>query len=466
MGKRENQTDRHRHPDSPGRISIASIISFVLFVSPFTLPHFPKVPPTYAAAIDSTLASTTTPEGRLAVFDDAWQTVYDRYYDVNFHGVDWWGQRPLLRAEAANARGPRELYAVIHRLLASLQDAHTRAYSPEEKFDWQHPRFVTVGLSLREIQGEVTVVAVERGSTAQRLGIRAGDLIETIEGQPARSQLAQKLREQAGSSTPQAARLFALAALTDGPLETAVTLEWKGTDDKVHQASLSRERHERSFALRIHHQRGVALVAIDAFTHTLALEFARAMNGKLGHASGLVLDLRNNGGGDAEAMAEIASSLLPTATGLGRFIDRHGNVALKLETTTRPRLSARFLSAQGFKPLRVPIVILTSERTSSAAEILIAALKQSGNTTVLGSQTCGCVLAVRTRHALPDGGELDVSELDYQTAMGVRLEGVGIAPDEIFTLTRRDIYAGRDRMMEAAVARLRDPKVRRQALPL
>src|ERR1700730_13211645 len=124
--------------------------------------------------------STATPEGRLAVFDDAWQTVYDRYYDSRFHGVDWWAQRALFRNLAADARGPRELYTVLRHFLAALRDAHTRVYAPEEKFDWQHPRFVTTGLSLREIQGAVTVIAVEPESEAERLGIRAGDVIETI----------------------------------------------------------------------------------------------------------------------------------------------------------------------------------------------------------------------------------------------------------------------------------------------
>ena len=389
----------------------------------------------------------------MAVFDDAWQTVYDRYYDAHFHGVDWWGQRALFRTQAADARGVRELYAVLRRLVAPLQDAHTRVYAPEEKFDWQHPRFVTTGVSLREIEGQPTVVAVERGSDAERAGIRAGDTIETIDGESATARLEQRLREQAGSSTPQAARLFALASLTDGPPDTAVSIEWKSADNKIGKASLRRQWHERDFVLRIERHRGVTVVTIDAFTPQLALEFARAMNRQLSKSSlarGIVLDLRNNGGGDAEAMAEIASYFLPLGTGLGRFTDRHGNVALKLETGP-----TALLTAQRIKPLQVPLVILTSERTSSAAEIFVAALKRTANAGVLGSQTCGCVLAVRTRHALPDGGELEVSELDYQTELGVRLEGRGIAPDEVVGLTRRDVYSGHDRILESAFSRLK-----------
>ena len=149
-------------------------------------------------------------------------------------------------------------------------------------------------------------------------------------------------------------------------------------------------------------------------------------------------------------MAEMASVFLPAATRLGQFMDRQGNVALALET------DATFATAfDRISGTQMPLVILISERTSSAAEILVAALQQAAGVVVVGGQTCGCVLAVRTRHALPDGGELDVSELDYRTAKGVRLEGRGITPDESVSLTRRDLYAHRDRLLEAALARLR-----------
>ena len=69
---------------------------------------------------------------------------------------------------------------------------------------------------------------------------------------------------------------------------------------------------------------------------------------------------------------------------------------------------------------------------------------------MIGTNTCGCVLAIRNRHALPDGGVLDVSEFDYRTARGVRLEGVGVKPDEVSIPTRADIYSRRDVVFELA----------------
>jgi carboxyl-terminal processing protease len=449
MGKVEKRIDRDRQHGGVWQIFVAAMIAW-LFVSPFPFHHSPGFPRTYAAGIDSAAVSTATPEGRLAVFDDVWQTVYDRYYDAKFHGIDWWAQRAELRSLAADARDPGELYAVLRRLLTSLRDAHTRVYAPDQKFDWQHPRFITIGLSLREIQGQLTVLAVERGSDAEHCGIRAGDVVEKINGESALFILERKLRQQAGSSTPQAARLFALASLTDGPPGTSLAIEWTGNNNKLRQASLLRRWQERTPGLRIKHHHGIAVITIDAFTHVLALEFARATNDRLMRMRGIVIDLRNNGGGDAQAMAEIASAFLPVATSLGEFTDRHGNVSLKIETGAMPPFSP-----YRNKPIQVPMAVLTSERTSSAAEIFIAALKQTNRATVFGVQTCGCVLAVRMRHALPDDGELEVSELDYHTAGGIRLEGAGIKPDEFISLTRRDVYGGRDLVLESAFLSLR-----------
>ncbi len=102
-----------------------------------------------------------------------------------------------------------------------------------------------------------------------------------------------------------------------------------------------------------------------------------------------------------------------------------------------------------------PVVILTSERTSSAAEIFVAAMKEGRRAYIIGGPTCGCVLAIRRRHALPDGGELDVSEMDFRTARGMRLEGRGLTPDENITLERRDLRARRDRALERSLELLK-----------
>jgi len=247
-----------------------------------------------------------------------------------------------------------------------------------------------------------------------------------------------------------------MAALLEGPAGSNVEIGWRGADKRYRTATLPRRWRERDFGIQINHRGHTAVVVIDAFTRNIANDFASAFSHKLRKLNGLVIDLRNNGGGDAGAMVEVAATLMQPATRLGLFKDRFGNIALALDT--QPRLSTRD-SAAG---TRIPIVILTSERTSSAAEIFVDSLRRSRRAWSIGTETCGCVLAIRSRHSLPDGGQLDVSELDYQTVDGQRLEGAGLMPDESVSATRRDLYAGKDRALDVALSRLKESTFRDQ----
>src|SRR5512145_750326 len=90
---------------------------FCLFFSQLALPS------SRAAHSDgSTLVSTATPEGRLVVFDDIWETIEGHYYDPRFNGVDWHAQRTSFRPAAAKASSTHEFYELMRQMLASLRD--------------------------------------------------------------------------------------------------------------------------------------------------------------------------------------------------------------------------------------------------------------------------------------------------------------------------------------------------------
>jgi carboxyl-terminal processing protease len=428
-----------------GKCSAAIVVS-ILFIFPVSL--FSRSPVFSSRLADAEVVSTSTREGRLEVFDDAWSTIDQRYYDRTFHGLDWDAQRTTFRSLAAEATSSQELYAVLRRMIASLNDPHTRVFAPEEKFDWWRPRFVSIGLSVREIDGLPTVVQVEKGSAPQRAGVRRGDVIESVNGTPALSLINHRLADlfvSAGSSS----RFRAFATMMEGPAESWVEIRWKGKYDKEKSARFERHWQQRDLGLRVRRVKGeYAVLEIDAFTKSIAVDFARGLKEKIEGARGLILDLRNNGGGDAEAMADIASAFLGSGLDLGQFVDRSGG---NFTISTR---SKSLFTSERISQTRLPLVVLTSERTSSAAEILVEALKASKRAIIIGTETCGCVLAIRTRHTLPDGGVLDVSELDYQTPAGDRLEGHGIKPDETVVVERKDLYSGRDHAMESSIRKL------------
>lgn len=389
--------------------------------------------------------STATLEGRLAVFDDVWETVEERYYDPNFRGLDWQGRRLPFRNAASKAQDSEQLYEVLRQMLAPLKDAHTRVYSPSNKFDWWNPRFVTVGLTIREVAGEPTVINVESKSEAARNGVKPGDVIVSIDSIPVETLLQARLKDY-GPSANESLRYRAIAALLDGPANSPVQLRWRTRSDLIKTANLQRYWTQRELGFSSLRKDGIAIIKLDTFTQPVALEFARALSKMIGDASGLILDLRTNGGGDAEAMNDLASLFLPDGVSQGIFADRSG-ASFELNT-----LIKRTQIDASAKRLNLPMVILIGESTSSAAEIMASTFQTKGRAVVIGSNSCGCVLAIRSRHNLPDGGILDVSEFDFRTAAGLRLEGVGVKPDLPTTISRRDIYSHRDAALEMAKA--------------
>ena len=392
---------------------------------------------------DSSLVSTSTPEGRLTVFDDVWETIQERYYDPAFHGVDWTAKRSAFRTAAGRAANRQEFYELLRQMIASLRDAHTRIYSPDEKFDWWSPRFVTVGVTVREIQGVPTVIHVEQTSAAAKTDIQPGDVIVNIDNIPVADYLAQRMRANGLANDP-SIRFRAIGALLEGAAGTEVKIGWTTRKGKQKSAVFQRYWSQRQLGFNNQRKGDFAVLRLDAFTQSVALDFSKTLPSVLEGAKGIVLDLRANGGGDAEAMADVASLFLDDGTNLGKFADRSG-ASFELQT-----FSKRLWRIPNLLPTKLPLVVLTSENTSSAAEILVAALQSKGRAQVIGTDTCGCVLAIRNRHALPDGGVLDVSEFDYRTANGVRLEGVGVKPDKLTPLARTDIYSRRDPAFELA----------------
>jgi carboxyl-terminal processing protease len=398
---------------------------------------------TVNASDDSSLVSTATVEGRLTVFDDVWETIQERYYDPTFHGIDWQAKRATFRPAAARAANTQEFYDVLRQMIGSLKDAHTRVYSPDEKFDWWSPRFITVGLTVREVQGAPTVIHVEPGSAAAKTEIQPGDVIASIDNIPVADFIAQRMRSVGVTD-----RFRTVATLFEGAAGTSVKVGWTTRNGKQKSAVLQRYWSQRQLGFNNQRKGKIAVLRIDAFTQSVALDFSKMLPDVLQGAEGIILDLRANGGGDAEAMADVASLFLDDGTNLGKFADRSG-ASFELQT-----FSKRMWRIPGLLPTKLPLVVLTSENTSSAAEILVAALQVKRRAHVIGTDTCGCVLAIRNRHALPDGGVLDVSEFDYRTAGGVRLEGVGVKPDKVIQLTRTDIYSRHDRAFDLALASL------------
>lgn len=407
--------------------------------------------PSHVVASAAPNDSAEAREGRVRVFEEVWETVRERYYDPRLRGLDWEALRERYRPEAEHAAGTPELYAVLRRMLAHLSDPHTRVHAPGESPDWRSTRYPSVRVQLREVGGEVVVSRVEPGSEAERAGVRAGDALASVEGTDVRTLLTRAVAEVGAPrmQPPTAgARLRSVAALLDGPAGSTLRAVFREPGGREKSVALRREMVARPPALRVSKAgNGVAVVEFNLFTPEIASALSRELRGELRGARALVLDLRENGGGEIEAMTDIASLLLPPGRGLGRFFDRSGRT--QAVYFTRPGLLSTADAPARFDG---PLVVLVGARTASAGEVMAAALRETGRVEALvGETTCGCVLGIRRRHPLPDGGTLDVSEMDYRTDSGLRLEGAGVAPDLSVGPTRQSLRDGRDPALTRAV---------------
>lgn len=357
------------------------------------------------------------------VFDTVWDAVRRHYYDPTMRGVDWNAARDRYLARAEEAGNDEELYEAVNTLLGELKDEHTYAASPDEVDEEQRHQGVLVGLissPYGEHETQRLVLEVLPGSSAEASGVQPGWVLLSVDGQPPTDVLGPG-RLQAGQAVhcefldgTDAVRLLTLTA---GPV----------TVDPIRSARVLAG--------------GVVYLRFDRFT----LDAARWVRAQLkAHkaAPGVIVDLRQNPGGEALALARALGEFFPHSVSMGRFVRRNGmNEPLRASPGL---VGARYAG---------PVVVLVSESSGSSSEIFAYAIQQQKRGVVLGTKTSGAVLGAETG-SLPGGGELQISVRNYLAADGKRLEGVGVVPDVEVPTRIEDIRAGRDPVLEAALERL------------
>jgi carboxyl-terminal processing protease len=191
---------------------------------------------------------------------------------------------------------------------------------------------------------------------------------------------------------------------------------------------------------------GIYYLKINAFRPPVQDQFENALSDLRG-ASGVIVDLRGNSGGDIHDVGlKIADRFFSRRVSFGRFINRSGGTPFFHSFTAGGAVAA----------LGGPVVLLIDEGTRSAAEIFANAFQESGRGKVVGLQSCGCVADAASKR-VKGGGTLQYSHLGYLSETGRRLEGVGVVPDKIVALTLEAVRHGRDTALEEAQRGIASP---------
>lgn len=139
-------------------------------------------------------------------------------------------------------------------------------------------------------------------------------------------------------------------------------------------------------------------------------------------AEALILDLRDNSGGDAHVAMQIAGELFPPGTPIMAFSLKRGEHVGMAEGEGPP-----------LDP-HIPLVVLVNGNTASAAEILAGAIQDYKRGILVGEPTYGKGYGAMGR-ALPDGSVLWVKGLYWRTPLGRNINGLGLAPDILVPMT-------------------------------
>lgn len=360
------------------------------------------IPPPSGLLNYASAPRAVAPEDRPAfntrVYDQAADWVARRYYDPALNGIDWSAARARHRPAALAATDDTGLYAALNALLDELHDEHTCALTPAEVEQYRQRRSALLGFRTGPVADNPTarrILSVFPGSAAALAGVRPGWIIVATDGRPP-------------------GEVLGVGKLADGQLVRCDFLDLDGAPHHLElRAALMRYPTTRE-ARRL--ADGTLLLEFDTFDLTTA-RWLRAQL-KQERPATLLLDLRDNSGGEARALAAIVAELFPERATIGRIRSRQSG-------DDSQRLSPRHPFAAHYAG---PLAVLVSERTASAAEILAAIVQHERRGVVVGTATPGIVL-VSVNWPLPGGGELQLSVYDYAGPDGRRLEGRGVAPD-------------------------------------
>ena len=305
---------------------------------------------------------------------------------------------------------PRELvYGAIEGLVGRL-DPHSTFLRPDAYRAMREEtsgEFDGLGLELTVQDGRLTVVAPLADSPGERAGIRPGDLLVAIDGEPTREMtLVEAIRRMKG---PPGTRV-----------ELEILREGFAAPQKL---ALVRDRiRMQSVEWRVlDAERGYAYVRVKAFQERTDRSMRRALDDARaavrGELRGLVLDLRNNPGGLLDQAVRVsdaflASGVIGTTEGRGR---RNVEVERAREKETEP----------GY-----PLIVLVNRGTASASEIVAGALQDHGRSVILGTPTFGKG-SVQTIIDLEDGSGLKLTVARYYTPKHRSIQEAGIAPDVV-----------------------------------
>lgn len=379
-----------------------------------------------------------------SLFESLWSTVDRNFYDPHFRGTDWAGVRERYRERARSVEDDAQFRALADQMLAEIRSSHLHVRPPAQAAAGSGIAARTV-----ELEGAHLVAGVAPLSDARRRGLRPGD------------------------------RLLAPPASLRGALGSGASVEIERCDGSRERLEVRREQafwppERPAFAwsaIRMSPEMRIGYLRINRFDDGAA-ELADAAMAELGDAEALIIDVRDNSGGNVSALrlgSYFGRGAEPAVVLLSRpYLEALGRPLRASDFAAAPRIDGAYTDAAVFAAVSAnnggaafwsddpprrfarPVFVLIGEETASAAEGFAWYMRRHTDAVLVGRPTAGALLS---SERFPIGGGWTVT-IPVHGVWGGDGEDYGdrpVPPHVEVAWTRDALCAGRDPDLERAI---------------
>ncbi len=313
------------------------------------------------------------------------------------------------------------LTSAIKGMVSSL-DPHSSYLDKtdyEELQEQTKGRFAGLGIEISQEEGLIKVISPIEDTPAFHAGIRPGDLITRINDKPVRGMTLDKAVRQ-----------------MRGEAGTKVTLTiFRKTDERTFPVTVTRAVIRVQSVKMKMLDSNYAYIRITSFQERTIPDLGaklREIAQQHPNIKGLIIDLRNNGGGLLQSAVGVVSAFVPPNSVVvstnGQISDSKQVYRSGYTNYQLPSFSSDPLKNLPAFTKTVPIVVLTNAYSASASEIVAGALQDAHRATIMGKMTFGKG-SVQTVRAMTADTALRLTTAYYYTPSGRSIQNKGIKPD-------------------------------------
>lgn len=413
-------------------------------------------------ALNTPYKENLSEEEKVAGLSKFWSEV--KYNFVNFDLVpdlNWDAVYLSYLPRVRQTKSTLEYYFLLREMCAKLRDGHTNVYFPEALRDEALSR---PPITTRLIEDKVLVTNVYDDALKQS-GIERGQEVLEVDGIPVKQYAEQRVAPYQSVSTRQdlEVRMYDYALLS-GSINNAVELTLRDKQGNTFKKSIPRMKgaelgkrfpQTQPFAFKLL-PGNVAYVALNSFGDNRAAEMFEEKFDEIAKTDALIIDLRENGGGNSGVGYSVIGHLTDKPFKTSRWYTRQYRPTFRAWGRAQDTFGkeAGEASPNGKKLYVKPVIVLTSPRTFSAAEDFAVAFSFMKRGLIIGEPTGGST-GQPLGFSLPGGGGARVCTKRDTFPDGRDFVGVGVQPDKAVKPTVTDFHAGRDTVLEAALVEIK-----------